>query len=243
MAASHSPTSASARPHAVVSWSSGKDSALALYETQCSGAVDVVGLLTTITEPFDRVSMHGVRRAVLEEQARAADLPLFPVMIPSPCPNPVYERRMAEALLELKSRGVSKMVFGDLYLSEVRAYREEKLKGTGIEPIFPLWGRPTRPLAMEMIGLGIEATLVTVDPRKLSASFAGRRFDRALLDELPSGVDPCGENGEFHTCVGAGPMFHRRLPLEVGPVVERDGFVFADLTLAAPVSGPTVSSP
>jgi uncharacterized protein (TIGR00290 family) len=179
---------------------------------------------------------------VLEEQARAAGLPLFPVTIPSPCPNEIYERRMAEALLQLKAQGVSKMVFGDLYLEDVRAYREEKLKGTGIEPIFPLWGRPTRALAEEMIRLGIEATLVTVDPRKLPASFAGRRFDRILLNDLPSGVDPCGENGEFHTCVSGGPMFRRRLLVEVGPVVERDGFVFADLSLVAPASGPTASA-
>lgn len=230
------------RPRAVVSWSSGKDSALALYETIRTGTLDVVGLLTTITEPFDRVSMHGVRREILEEQACAAGLPLYPVLIPSPCPNEVYERQMAQVVERLRADGVSKMVFGDLYLQDIRTYREEKLAGTGIEPLFPLWGRPTRALAEEMVSLGIEATLVAVDPRKLDGSFAGRRFDSRLLRDLPPGVDPCGENGEFHTCVTAGPMLRWPLPVVAGPVVERDGFFFADLALSRRGS-PTEGAP
>lgn len=222
------------RERTVVSWSSGKDSAMALYEAKRSPELDVVGLLTTITEPFDRVSMHGVRREILEEQARSMGLPLVPVMIPSPCSNEVYEQRMGAVVKRLVSDGVSRIIFGDLYLEDVRAYREEKLRGSGLEPAFPLWGRPTRPLAEEMIRLGIEATLVAVDPRKLPASFAGRSFDASLLADLPASVDPCGENGEFHTCVTAGPTFRWPLAVARGPVVERDGFVFADLALRGP---------
>ena len=233
---------ASSRPRAVVSWSSGKDAALALHEVQRSNQVDVVGLLTTITETFDRVSMHGVRRAILEEQARAAGLPLFCVSIPSPCPNPVYEQRMAEALDRLRTLGVSRIVFGDLFLEDVRAYREQRMRGTGIVPLFPLWGRPTAALAAEILACGIEAVLVTVDPRRVPKALAGRSFDDGLLADLPSGVDPCGENGEFHTCVTAGPMFRWRIPVERGAVVERDGFVFADLTLA-PRRGSTQGGP
>ena len=221
----------SPRLRAVVSWSSGKDSALALYETLRTNDVEVVGLLTTVSETFDRVAMHGVRRRILEAQAKAAGLPLIMVSIPFPCPNDVYEQRMGAAVRQLAEREVSQIVFGDLYLQDIRAYREAKLEGTGIAPVFPLWGRPTRPLAEEMIRLGIEATLVTVDPKKMPPGFAGRRFDRSLLADLPPGVDPCGENGEFHTCVTAGPMFRWPLPVVAGPVVERDGFVFADLDL------------
>jgi uncharacterized protein (TIGR00290 family) len=223
---------------AVVSWSSGKDSAWALAEVRRSSEVAVVGLLTTISERFERVSMHGVREALLEQQARATGLPLYKVGIPYPCPNAVYEERMKGATARLRADGVDSVVFGDLFLENVRRYREERLEGTGITPLFPLWGKPTRELAEEMIGGGLRATLVVVDPRHLPPSFAGREFDRTLLADFPPGVDPCGERGEFHTCVTAGPMFSRAIEVRRGPVVERDGFVFADLEpVEAPVDG------
>jgi uncharacterized protein (TIGR00290 family) len=220
------------RPKAIVSWSSGKDSAYALNEVRHAGELDVVGLLTTVTRTFGRVSMHGVRETVLEAQARSAGLPLYKVEIPSPCPNEVYERAMAGMLAQFRGLGVSRVVFGDLFLEDIRAYREEKLRGTGITPVFPLWGRPTDRLAQEMIGSGMKARIVALNPRLLPARFAGRSFDRTLLEELPKEVDPCGERGEFHTCVTAGPMLAEELRVVAGPVVERDGFVFADLELA-----------
>ena len=219
------------RPKAVVSWSSGKDSAYSLYEVRRSGELDVIGLLTTVTETYGRVSMHGVRESILDAQARAAGLPVYKVAIPSPCPNAVYERAMSAMLERLRTDGVSRVVFGDLFLEDIRAYREEKLRGTGVDPVFPLWGRPTPALAEEMIERGLRATLVAVDPRKLPARFAGRAFDKELLAELPPEVDPCGERGEFHTCVTAGPMFAAPFAVRPGEVVQRDGFVFADLDL------------
>ncbi len=222
---------AAGRPKAVVSWSSGKDSAYSLYEVRRAGRLDVVGLLTTVTREYGRVSMHGVRESILDAQAQAAGLPLHKVEIPSPCPNAVYEQLMGEQMRRLVADGVSRVVFGDLFLEDIRSYREEKLRGTGVEPIFPLWGRPTRALAEEMIASGLEARVVALDPRQCPPEFAGRAFDRALLAELPSSVDPCGERGEFHTCVVAGPMFDRRIPVVAGEVVRRDGFVFADLAL------------
>ncbi|MGI0131126.1 MAG: ATP-binding protein [Thermoplasmata archaeon] len=219
-------------PRAVVSWSSGKDSAYALHEVRRTGDVEVVGLLTTVTEPYSRVSMHGVRESVLDAQARATGLPLYKVPIPSPCPNAVYERAMAAMLRRLHRQGVRRVVFGDLFLEDIRRYREEKLRGSGVAPVFPLWGRPTRALAEEMIAGGLRARIVALDPRQLPATFAGRPFDRELLDSLPDGVDPCGERGEFHTCVTGGPMFDRPISVTPGAVVHRDGFVFADLDLA-----------
>jgi uncharacterized protein (TIGR00290 family) len=219
------------RPRAVVSWSSGKDAAYSLHEVRRAGELDVVGLLTTITEAYGRVSMHGVRETVLDAQARAAGLPLYKVPIPSPCPNEVYERAMGSMMARLRSAGVERVVFGDLFLEDIRRYREEKLRGTGIDPVFPLWGRPTRALAEEMIAAGLRARIVALDPRQLPAKFAGRSFDHRLLAELPPGVDPCGERGEFHTCVTAGPMFSQPLSVTPGDVVHRDGFVFADLEL------------
>ena len=185
-----------------------------------------------MTEAFGRVSMHGVRAEVAEAQARALGLPLHPVFIPFPCPNEVYERAMATALGALRAQGVTRVIFGDLFLEDVRRYREDRMAGTGIEPVFPLWGRPTRALAEEMIDRGVRAHIVALDPRKLPRSFAGRVLTRALLDELPPDVDPCAERGEFHTCVTAGPMFPAPLAVVPGPVVDRDGFVFADLALA-----------
>ncbi|MFY9716916.1 MAG: ATP-binding protein [Thermoplasmata archaeon] len=217
------------RPPTIVSWSTGKDAAWSLHELRREGKVRVVGLLTTVTTAFDRVSMHGVRRTVLELQARALGLPVYRVEIPSPCPNDMYDRAMAKVIGQLRSDGVERIVFGDLYLEDIRRYREDRLRGTGIEPIFPLWGRPTRPLAEEMIAGGLRATIVSVDPRRLPREFCGRQFDAQFLRDLPRGVDPCGENGEFHTCVTAGPMWERPLAVRTGKIVERDGFVFADV--------------
>jgi uncharacterized protein (TIGR00290 family) len=217
------------RPRAVVSWSSGKDAAFALQAVREAGLLEIVGLLTTVTRTFGRVSMHGVREELLELQAEAVGLPLVKVDIPSPCPNATYERAMTGALDQLRNQKIEVVVFGDLYLEDIREYRESRMQGSGLRPEFPLWGRPTAELARTMIDAGLEATLVCVDPRKLPANFAGRRFDLALLRELPAEVDPCGERGEFHTFVSAGPMFRRPVPVAPGPVVERDGFVFADL--------------
>lgn len=216
-------------PKAVLSWSSGKDCAFALVEARRLGLADVVALLTTTNEAFDRVAMHGTRTALLRAQAAATGLPLIEVPLPWPCSNEDYEARMAAAMDRVAALGVRHMVFGDLYLEDVRAYREARLAPLGIEAMFPLWGRPTAALAREMVALGLDARLVTVDPRKVPASFAGRKLDLALLAELPPGVDPCGENGEFHTAVVAGPMFSAPIPVVPGEVVTRDGFVYADL--------------
>jgi len=219
----------SARPKALIAWSSGKDSAWALHEVRRGGAYDVIAALTTITDTFKRVSMHGVRQEVLTAQLEAAGLPMILVPIPYPCPNEVYEARMAAALANAKAAGVTHVIFGDLFLQDVRAYREQKMAGTGITPVFPLWQRPTAALAREMIDAGLETYLVCVDLKQLSKDFAGRRFDHALLAELPASADPCGENGEFHSCVVAGPMFSRAIPVTVGETVERDGFAYTDL--------------
>jgi len=217
------------RPKALVAWSSGKDSAWALHEVQRTGEVEVVGLLTTVTQEFERVSMHAVREALLEQQGEALGLPCHKVRIPWPCPNERYESEMARALADARAAGVTRVVFGDLFLADVRAYREAKMAGTGIEPLFPLWGRDTTRLARDMLAGGLQATLTCIDPRRLDRSFAGRAFDEALLSALPAGVDPCGENGEFHTFVSSGPMFRVPLEVVVGEVVEREGFVFADV--------------
>jgi uncharacterized protein (TIGR00290 family) len=221
----------------VVSWSSGKDSAFALQEARASPDLEVVGLLTTLSSAYARVSMHGVREALLDRQAEELRLPIHKVEIPSPCPNDVYEQAMGATIARLHREGVRRIVFGDLFLEEIRAYREQHLSGTGVEPVFPLWGRPTGPLAAAMIDSGLDARIVALDPRRLSAQFAGRRFDRALLAELPPDVDPCGERGEFHTCVVGGPIFARPIPVHAGEVVERDGFVFADLVPDEPTRG------
>ena len=217
---------------ALIAWSSGKDSAWALHEVRRAADYDVVGALTTVTETFGRVSMHGVREDVLAAQLDAAGLAPIRVPIPFPCPNDVYESRMATALAAARADGVTHVIFGDLFLADVRAYREQKLAGSGITPVFPLWERPTHKLAREMIAAGVETHLICVDLKQLQKSFAGRRLDAALLAELPDGVDPCGENGEFHTFVSAGPMLGRKILINVGDTVERDGFAYADLTLA-----------
>jgi len=217
------------RPRALIAWSSGKDSAWALHVMRQSGDYDIVGALTTVNEAFGRVAMHGVRRELLDMQIAAAGLAPVPVHIPYPCTNDIYERAMAQAMARAKADGITHIVFGDLFLEDIRAYRVAKLEGSGITPIFPLWRRPTAALAREMIAGGLQAHLSTVDLKTLPADFAGRRFDAALLGELPPGVDPCGENGEFHTFVFAGPMLSRRIEIKVGERVERDGFAYADL--------------
>jgi uncharacterized protein (TIGR00290 family) len=217
----------------LLSWSSGKDSAWALHVLRARPDVQVAGLVTTINEAFDRVAMHGVRRRLVEAQAAAAGLPLWTVPLPWPCPNAVYEERMADLVRRARGEGITHMAFGDLFLEDIRAYRVRQLAGTGIEPLFPIWTSPdqTRNLAAAMLAAGLRATLTCVDPRRLGPSFAGRAFDDALLVELPPGVDPCGENGEFHTFCQAGPMFERPIAVRVGERIERDGFWFADLLL------------
>ena len=217
------------RPRALIAWSSGKDSAWALHETRRAGAVQVVGALTTITSEFGRVSIHGLREELLRAQLDACGLPATIVRIPYPCPNEVYEQAMAAAMHEAKAAGISHVVFGDLFLQDVRAYREQRLAPIGITSLFPLWHRPTDALAREMIGAGVDARLVCVDLKKLPRPFAGRRFDNALLAELPPGVDPCGENGEFQSFVAAGPMLTRPVAVAAGETVERDGYAYADL--------------
>lgn len=212
-----------------LSWSSGKDSAWALHELRAQGEHEIVGLLTTLNQSSDRVAMHGVRRELLEAQARAAGLPLLQVDLPWPCDNDAYAARMAKACERAVSEGVEGIAFGDLFLEDIRAYREEQLAATPLEPLFPLWKRETRELARSMTSAGLSARLTCVDSRQLDASFAGEIFDQELLERLPDGVDPCGENGEFHTFVTAGPMFSSDIPVTLGEVVDRDGFIFADL--------------
>ena len=217
------------RRRAWMSWSSGKDSAFALGAVRARDDIEIVALLTTLSEAHARVAMHGVREALLAAQAEAIGLPLVKVRIPSPCPNEIYEARMSDALAVARADGVDTVVFGDLFLADIRAYREEKLAAVGMRAEFPLWGRDTHALAREMIAAGVRATLTCVDPRKVPRAFAGRAFDDALLAELPSGVDPCGENGEFHSFVAGCPAFARTIDVDVGEIVERDGFVFADV--------------
>ncbi len=212
----------------LLSWSSGKDCAWALHLLRRQRDLEVVALLTTLNTEFDRVAMHGTRRAVLEAQAAAAGLPLWIVPLPWPCSNEIYEARMAEACQRAIAEKIDAIAFGDLFLRDVRAYRETQLKPTGIEPIFPLWDIPTDALARDMIAGGLRAKLVCVDSKQLAGSFAGRDFDAAFLSDLPPEIDPCGENGEFHSCVYDGPVFAAPIPLEAGEIVNRDGFVYAD---------------
>lgn len=228
----HSPQ----RPKALIAWSSGKDSAWALHQARLSGDYDIVGALTTVTGTFSRVSMHGVREELLEAQCAAGGLPLIRVRIPYPCSNDIYEREMAVAMAEAQAQGVTHVIFGDLFLADLRVWREDKLKAVGMTAVFPIWqdhaDKDTPALARAMIAAGVEAYLAVVDLKKLPASFAGRRFDASLLADLPDGVDPCGENGEFHSFVAAGPMLSGRIAVRVGETVEREGFVFADLVPA-----------
>jgi len=216
----------------LLSWSSGKDSAWTLHVLRRDPSIEICGLLTTLNVEFDRVAMHGVRRAVLEAQAAAAGLPLWSVPLPWPCSNEIYEQRMAEVCQRAVAEKIDAVAFGDLFLEDVRAYRIRQLAPTGLEPLFPLWQIPTDALAREMIANGLRARLSCVDTEQLPASFAGREFDEDLLRDLPAGADPCAERGEFHTCTYAGPMFAAPLPRQTGEVVTRDRFVFADFLIA-----------
>lgn len=215
----------------LLSWSSGKDCTWALHILRRRGDVEIVGLLTTLNSQFDRVAMHGTQRAVLEAQAAAAQLPLWIVPLPWPCSNDIYEQRMKAACDRARAERVDGIAFGDLFLPDVRAYREKQMQPTGLQPLFPLWEMPTGELAREMIAAGLRAKLVCIDTAQLPASFAGRDFDDSLLRELPAHVDPCGERGEFHSCAYAGPMFAHPLALTPGEVVHRDAFVYADFGL------------
>jgi uncharacterized protein (TIGR00290 family) len=212
----------------LLSWSSGKDSAWTLHLLRQQPDIEIVGLLTTLNSEFDRVAMHGTRRSILEAQADAAQLPLWTVPLPWPCSNEIYEQRMTEACNRAIAERVDAIAFGDLFLQDTRAYREKQLAPTGLKPIFPLWNLPTAALARDMISGGLRARLTCVDTKQLSSDFAGREFDEALLRDLPAEADPCGERGEFHTCVYAGPMFSAPIPLTAGEIVHRDGFVYAD---------------
>ncbi len=223
---------ATVKPKALLSWSSGKDSAWALHVLRSQNEFEIVGLVTTFNEAFNRVAMHGVRMELVHLQAKETGIPLWSVPLPWPCSNEIYEKRMREVVQKAVAKEINWIAFGDLHLQEIRDYREKQLAGTGLEPIFPIWGtvHGTVGLAHLMIDGGLRATLACVDPKQLGAEFVGRDFDRQLLNELPGGVDPCGERGEFHTFCHAGPMFNRPIAVEVGARVERDGFWYADLT-------------
>jgi uncharacterized protein (TIGR00290 family) len=213
----------------LVSWSSGKDSAWMLHVLKQDRGVEIGALLTTMNAEFDRVAMHAVRRRLLEDQASAAGIPLWTVPLPWPCTNADYEARMRTAVSKAVADGFTHVAFGDLFLEDVRRYREDRLAGTGLTPIFPIWGIPTDRLAVEMIDGGLRAVLTCVNPAHLDRSFAGRQFDRSLLADLPPGIDPCGERGEFHSFAYDGPMFDHPVAVASGEVVDRDGFVFADM--------------
>lgn len=217
------------RKRVLLSWSGGKDSAWALHLLRQDPAIELVGLLTTINQHFGRVAMHGFREQLLHQQAEAAGLPLWEVPLPWPCSNEVYEEAMAAACARAVAERVDAIAFGDLFLEDIRAYRIARLAGTGLEPIFPVWGIPTDQLADQMITGGLRARLTCIDPRKLTPDFAGRTWDRTLLADLPQLVDPCGENGEFHTFASAGPMFTHDIPVVAGERVEREGFVYAEM--------------
>ncbi len=213
----------------IMSWSGGKDSAYALWRLQQDERFAVRGLLTTVTEQYGRISMHGVRESLLDAQARALGLPLHKVLIPPNCPNAEYEARMGETVGRLSADGIRAFGFGDLFLEDIRAYRERQFAGLPVAPVFPIWGEPTAPLARTVVNDGFRATLCCVDPRHLDPDFAGRAYDFRLLDDLPASVDPCGENGEFHTFVHDAPNFSEPVPVTAGERVQREGFCFADL--------------
>jgi len=213
----------------IVSWSSGKDSAMALYKIVKSNEFEILAILTTVSDMFRRVSMHGVREELLDQQANSIGIAVEKVRIPYPCPNEVYEQKMVELLRNYESKGVSHVVFGDLFLEDIRRYREDKLAEVGFTPIFPLWKENTKELAKTIIRVGFKAVVTCVDPKKLDPKFAGRYFDEMFLNEIPANVDACGENGEFHTFVFDGPIFRNRIEITVGDRVFRDGFQFVDL--------------
>lgn len=216
----------------LLSWSSGKDSAWTLHVLRAKPDVEVIGLLTTVNITYGRASMHATRLEILEAQARSVGLPLQTIPLPQPCSNEIYEEAMRRAIEDGIKIGATHIAFGDLLLEDIRDYRIRQLEGTGLTPLFPLWHEPTESLAWRMVDAGLKAVVTCVDLRRLPRSFAGRQFDHSFLDDLPSGIDPCGENGEFHTCVLDGPMFSKPLQVTVGEVVERDGFCFADLVPA-----------
>lgn len=214
---------------AILSWSSGKDSAYSLFTIVKENQFEIVELLTTVTDTFNRVSMHGVREELLEAQADSLGLPLHKIRIPSPCPNEVYETKMTEYLKTRRAKGIQHIIFGDLFLADLRQYREQRLAELNMEGVFPLWLHDTQDLAKKMIQDGFEAVLTCVDLKKLPKEFAGRKFDHSLLADLPAGIDPCGENGEFHSFVYGGPIFNKKIPIRVGETVEREGYAFADV--------------
>ena len=213
----------------LLSWSSGKDSAWSLHVLRQDPDIEVVGLVSTINEEFDRVAMHAVRVELLKRQAKAVGLPLHIIPLPNPCTNEIYESRMNDFIASIKNEGIEYMAFGDLYLEDIRAYRESRLKDTGITPLFPIWGIPTDELANTMVRSGLRAQITCVDPKKIDPSFAGREYNQSLINDLPDNVDPCGENGEFHSFCFAGPMFSQPVDITLGDTVEREGFVFSDL--------------
>ncbi|MCK4508947.1 MAG: adenine nucleotide alpha hydrolase [Desulfuromonadales bacterium] len=216
-------------PKAVVSWSSGKDCAFALHQVRTEGRVEVVGLLTTLNEENDRIAMHGVRKELLQMQLKALDLPAEMVMLPMPCDDESYRQRVGLAVERLRERGVQQVVFGDLFLEDIRQYREEQMQGSGLDPVFPLWQRDTGQLCRDMVNSGLQAVVTCVDQRVLSAEYLGRRYDHQFLDDLPADIDPCGENGEFHTLVTAGPMFSQPIAVQIGEKIFRDDFAFIDV--------------
>jgi uncharacterized protein (TIGR00290 family) len=220
------------KPKVVVSWSSGKDCAFALHQVRTEGLFEVVGLLTTLNSENDRVAMHGVRKELLQKQMAALGLPAEMVMLPMPCDNETYRHLLGNTIEVLRERGVQNVVFGDLFLEDIRQYREEQMEGSGLGSVFPLWLRDTGRLSREMVNSGLRAVVTCVDQRALPAEFVGRQYDHVFLDDLPAGVDPCGENGEFHTLVIDGPMFSGGLNVELGEKVVRGDFVFADVLLA-----------
>lgn len=222
----------------MLSWSSGKDSAWALHLLRSDPDLECVGLFTTVNREFDRVAMHAVRRTLLDAQAASIGLPLDAILIPYPCRNEAYEAAMAAFVEDAKRRGVTHFAFGDLFQEDIRRYREEKLARTRIEPLFPLWGLPTRALAQEMVAAGLRAYITCIDPKQAPRDWAGRAFDAAFVDAVPEGIDPCGERGEFHTFVCDGPMFQHPVETVIGEIVERDGFVFADLLPQFPEIAP-----
>jgi uncharacterized protein (TIGR00290 family) len=223
----------------LLSWSSGKDSAWTLHVLRQQGHYEIAGLLTTFNEAAGRVAMHAVRRELVERQAAEAGLRLWQVDLPWPCSNEQYQNLMAETCAKALAEGIEGIAFGDLFLEDVRAYREKQLKDTGLEPIFPLWGQPTRQLANEMIAAGMRAKLTCVDTQQLDARFLGREFDDKFLTDLPGGADPCGEKGEFHSFVYAGPMLHQEIPVALGETVVRNQFVFANLMPASVAATPS----
>lgn len=213
----------------LLSWSSGKDSAWTLHVLQQQPDVEIVGLLTTLNEAADRVAMHAVRHEILRAQAESVGVPLWSIMLPYPCPNTEYEKRMAGAMQRAEDEGVTHVAFGDLFLEDVRDYRIRNFENSRLEPIFPIWKEPTETLARQMVDSGLDAYVTCVDPKQLDGVFVGRKFNHQFLDDLPGNVDACGENGEFHTCVLDGPMYREPIKASPGEIIERDGFFFADL--------------